>query len=71
MPRRRGTGLSLAEWLVLCLVSQRPAEALGCHRCLTLSGRAVPRCPAVRSGRIVPQAPFGPASDGLLLPPQP
>jgi DNA-binding PadR family transcriptional regulator len=26
MPRRQGPGLSLAEWLVLCLVSQEPAH---------------------------------------------
>ena len=26
MPRRHGPGLSLAEWLVLCLVSQEPAH---------------------------------------------
>jgi DNA-binding PadR family transcriptional regulator len=27
MPRRRGPGLSLAEWLVLCLVSEEPVHA--------------------------------------------
>src|SRR5689334_23921354 len=26
MPRRQGPGLSLAEWLVLCLVSEEPAH---------------------------------------------
>jgi hypothetical protein len=26
MPRRQGPGLSLAEWLVLCLVAEEPAH---------------------------------------------
>jgi hypothetical protein len=26
MPQQRGPGLSLAEWLVLCLVSERPTH---------------------------------------------
>ena len=36
MPRRQGPGLSLAEWLVLCLVSEEPAH------CFALAARLAP-----------------------------
>ena len=38
MPRRRGTGLSLAEWLVLCLVSQEPSHGFALAAVLAPDG---------------------------------
>ena len=33
MPQERGPGLSLAEWLVLCLVGERPVHGLRSRAC--------------------------------------
>jgi DNA-binding PadR family transcriptional regulator len=38
LPRRRGPGLSLAEWLVLCLVSQEPAHCFALAALLAPDG---------------------------------
>ena len=38
MPRRHGPGLSLAEWLVLCLVSQEPAHGFAIAALLAPDG---------------------------------
>jgi len=38
MPRRHGPGLSLAEWLVLCLVSQEPAHGFALAGLLARDG---------------------------------
>jgi PadR family transcriptional regulator AphA len=38
MPRRHGPGLSLAEWLVLCLVSQEPAHGFAVAALLAPDG---------------------------------
>jgi DNA-binding PadR family transcriptional regulator len=38
MPRRHGPGLSLAEWLVLCLVSQEPAHCFALAALLAPDG---------------------------------
>ena len=38
MPRRRGPGLSLAEWLVLCLVSQEPVHGFALAALLAPDG---------------------------------
>jgi DNA-binding PadR family transcriptional regulator len=38
MPRRQGPGLSLAEWLVLCLVSQEPAHGFALAALLAPDG---------------------------------
>jgi len=39
MPRRQGPGLSLAEWLVLCLVSQEPVHGFALAALLAPDGR--------------------------------
>ena len=33
MPQQRGPGLSLAEWLVLCLVSEKPMHGFAIASC--------------------------------------
>jgi DNA-binding PadR family transcriptional regulator len=38
MPRRHGPGLSLAEWLVLCLISQEPTHGFALAALLTPDG---------------------------------
>ena len=38
MPRRQGPGLSLAEWLVLCLVSQEPVHGFALAALLAPEG---------------------------------
>jgi DNA-binding PadR family transcriptional regulator len=43
MPRRQGPGLSLAEWLVLCLVSQEPVHGFALAAWLAPDGDVVYR----------------------------